>query len=84
MPALEPGKPIERELAGDAVDLYSITLEQYISLGDVAKTEQAAKEKDASRVVEYLKSAGKLAFDVSTKIGVSLAPKVSKQSVGIM
>jgi hypothetical protein len=57
--------------------------EQYISLGDVAKAEQAAKGKDASKVVESLKSAGKWAFDVSTKIGVSLASEALKQSMGI-
>lgn len=57
--------------------------EQYISLGDVAKAEQAAKGKDASKVVESLKSAGKWAFDVSTKIGVSLVSEALKQSMGI-
>jgi hypothetical protein len=52
-----------------------------IAVGDVAKAEQAAKAKEAPKVAEYLKSAGKWALDVATKIGTPLAIEALKQAI---
>lgn len=57
--------------------------EQYISVGDIAKAEQAAKEKNPSKVIESLKTAGEWALNVATKIGVTLASEAIKQSMGM-
>lgn len=57
--------------------------EQDIAISDVAKAEQAARAKDASKVAEYLKSAGKWALDVATKIGAALAIEALKQATGL-
>jgi hypothetical protein len=58
-------------------------LSQVISVGDVAKAEQAAKDKDPSKVAEYLKSAGKWALDTAAKVGVPLAIAAIKQATGL-
>ena len=55
----------------------------YIAVGEVAKAEEAAKSKDSSKVIQSLKSAGKWTGDVATKIGVSLAAELIKQSMGL-
>jgi len=57
--------------------------EHDIAVGEVTKAEQAAKKKDAPKVAEYLKSAGKWALDIAAKIGVPLAIEALKQATGI-
>lgn len=57
--------------------------EQYIAVGNVAKAEKAAEEKDSSKLVNSLKSAGVWALDVATKIGVSLVTETIKHSMGM-
>lgn len=52
-------------------------------VADVGKAKKAAEAKDSAMLAEYLKSAGKWAFDVATKIGVSLATEAIKQSTGV-
>lgn len=77
------------ELAGDLVKLRQAMSEEakepahYISLGEVAKAEEAATAKDSSKVAEGLKGAGKWALDVATKIGASLATEAIKESMGM-
>jgi hypothetical protein len=61
--------------------LHSNTLEADIAVGSVAKAELAAKNGDKSGVLIHLKEAGKWAFDVATKIGVSVAAKAIEQLV---
>lgn len=57
--------------------------EHYKDIGSVIEAEVAAKAKDASKVVESLKTAGKWTLDVASKIGVSLATEALKQSMGM-
>jgi hypothetical protein len=57
--------------------------EQDIAVSDVAKAERAAKAGDRSQVVENLKSAGKWALDVATKIGTTLAIEAIKSASGL-
>ena len=57
--------------------------EEHITVGNVAKAEQAAKDKNPSKVIESLKSAGEWALNIATKIGVSLATEALKQSIGM-
>jgi hypothetical protein len=57
--------------------------EQDVALGAVASAEQAAKQKDGPKVMEYLKAAGKWTFDVATKIGTSVAAEAIKAALRI-
>ena len=66
----------EMRRAGDA-------LEQDIAVGQIAAAEAAAQKGDASSVVRHLKGAGRWAFDVATKIGVSVASEAIKKSTGL-
>jgi hypothetical protein len=61
----------------------STEVEHSIAVGDVAKAEQAAKSKNATKVVEYLKSAGKWTLDIASKIGVPIAIEALKRAMGI-
>jgi hypothetical protein len=56
--------------------LQSSTLEDDIAIASVAKAELAVKNGDKSDLLKHLKEAGQWAFDVATKIGVSVASKV--------
>src|SRR5207248_3297204 len=51
---------------------------QKLAVGAVAAAEQSAINKDGPKVLEYLKTAGKWAFDVAEKIGVDLAKEALK------
>lgn len=57
--------------------------EHDIAVSEIARAEEAAQNKDTTKVAEYLKSAGKWALDVATKIGVPLAIGALKLSMGI-
>lgn len=47
--------------------------EHDIAIGEVAAAQTAAAQGDGAKALEYLKSAGQWAFDVSTKIGIGVA-----------
>jgi hypothetical protein len=53
-----------------------------IAVGDVAKAEKAAKAGDANTAFGHLKSAGKWAWDVANKVGVSVAAKAIEGAIG--
>jgi hypothetical protein len=55
--------------------------EHDIAVSEIAKAGQAAKAGDGSKTVAHLKSAGKWALDVATKIGTSLAVEAIKKSM---
>ena len=57
--------------------------EQDIAIGQIAAAEAAAKKGDATSVAGHLKSAGRWAFDVATKVGVSVASEAIKKSLGM-
>ncbi|MCA9904598.1 MAG: hypothetical protein KC547_12155 [Anaerolineae bacterium] len=59
------------------------TVEHDEAIVAVGKAEQAARENDKAGVLQYLRSAGKWAFDVATKIGVNVAAEVIKKAAGI-
>jgi internalin A len=59
----------------------AVTVEHDAAVGDISKAEQAAKAGDGTKAIEYLKSAGKWAFDTATKIGTTLAAEVLKKSL---
>lgn len=59
----------------------AIEPEQDIAVSEIAKAEQAAKSGYGAKTLGHLKSAGKWAFDVATKIGTSLAAKAIKKSM---
>lgn len=54
-----------------------------ISIGAIVQASQAAKANDRSKVFEHLKTAGKWAFEVATKIGTSLATEALKLALGL-
>ncbi|MGD1082864.1 MAG: hypothetical protein ABR881_31500, partial [Candidatus Sulfotelmatobacter sp.] len=57
--------------------------EDEMAIGAVTAAEAAAKEGNGPKTLEYLKNAGKWAFDVATKIGVDLAVAAMKSSLGM-
>jgi hypothetical protein len=73
----------ELEVLRQALKKEATMEEQDIVVADVGKAKKAAEAKDTAKLAEYLKSAGKWAFDVATKIGVSLASEALKHSMGM-
>jgi hypothetical protein len=73
----------ERGKLREAMTQEAKETSHYLAVGEGAKAEEAAKAKASSKVVESLKAAGKWTLDVATKIGVSLATDVLKQSMGM-
>lgn len=77
------------ELAGELETLRGSLLteaksaEQVAAVADVAAAEEAAKKGDAKGVLARLKSAGRWAFDVATKIGTTVAAKAIEKSIGL-
>ena len=61
----------------------AIEVEQDIAVVEVGKAEQAARAGDGSRTLGYLRSVGKWAIDVATKIGTTLAVEVINESMGV-
>jgi len=57
------------------------TLEHDVALSEVAKAEQAARDKQPRSAVQYLKAAGEWALDVATKLGTSVAAEALKQAM---
>jgi len=55
--------------------------EDYIAISEVAKAEDATKNKDANKVVSALLSAGKWVFDVAKDIGTGLVVEILKQQM---
>lgn len=60
----------------------AIEPEQDIAVSEIAQAEQAAKMGDGSKTIQHIKSAGKWALDVATKIGSNVAVEVIKKSLG--
>jgi hypothetical protein len=54
-----------------------------IALGKVAEAELAAAEKDTSRVIEHLKSAGKWTLDFARDIGKDVVAEAIRQAMGM-
>jgi hypothetical protein len=54
-----------------------------MAIVDISAAKRAAEAKDSGKLAESLKSAGKWALDVATKIGVSLATEAIKESSGM-
>ncbi len=53
------------------------------SLAAISAAEAAANEQNSAETESKLKSAGKWALDVATKIGVTVAAGALKQSIGL-
>ncbi|MEN3332970.1 MAG: hypothetical protein V7641_2335 [Blastocatellia bacterium] len=60
----------------------AIEPEHDMAVSEIAKAEISAKAGEGSKTLEYLKSAGKWALDIATKIGTSLAVEALKKSLG--
>ena len=50
---------------------------------EIREAEEALKSGDKSKVIGHLKSAGKWALDVATKIGTGVAAEAIKKSIGL-
>ncbi|MFC1718223.1 hypothetical protein ACFL6S_31495 [Candidatus Poribacteria bacterium] len=76
------------KLAGELSTLREAMLEEadspehYAALGDIAKAETAAKEDEGPTVLEHLKSAGKWALGIATKIGTEVAKTALEAVLG--
>ena len=57
--------------------------DDYITIGEVAKAEKAAQEKDETGVVKHLKSAGTWVLDTAKEIGVDIVTELIKKQAGI-
>ncbi|WP_295792053.1 hypothetical protein [Mucilaginibacter sp.] len=57
--------------------------EDYAAIANVASAEEASKQGDGSRTMQFLAKAGNWALDTATKIGVTLAAAVLKDSIGV-
>ena len=57
--------------------------EHDIAVGEVAAAEAATTKGDGPTVLGHLKKAGEWAFEVATKIGVSVATAALKTSLGL-
>jgi hypothetical protein len=73
----------ELEVLRQALKNEAVTEEHDIAVVDIGTAKRAAEAKDFGKLAEALKSSGKWALDVATKIGVSLATEAIKQSTGM-
>jgi len=73
----------ELEVLRQALKKEATTEDHDSAVADVGKAKKAAEAKDSAKLAESLKSAGKWAFDVATKIVVSLASEALKHSMGM-
>ena len=77
------------DLATDLAKLRTALLsesksaEQDATVAAVAEAEVAATKADAKTVLGSLRSAGKLAMDMATKIGAAVAAKAIEKSIGL-
>jgi len=53
------------------------------AIASIGAAEGAAKKQDGAGAISHLKSAGKWAFDVATKIGTTVAAKAIQTAVGL-
>jgi uncharacterized protein YjbI with pentapeptide repeats len=70
----------ELETLRQALKKEAVTGEHDIAVVDISAAKRAAEARDSGKLAESLRSAGKWALDVATKIGVSLATEAIKQS----
>jgi len=57
--------------------------EKPMAIAAVTAAEDAAKRQDGPSALQHLKSAGKWAFDVATKIGTTVAAKAIQMAMGL-
>jgi len=57
--------------------------DQHMSIRAVAAAEQAAKQGDGPKALDYLKKAGSWVLDVASKIGVNVASSAIKAALGV-
>jgi hypothetical protein len=55
--------------------------ENDIAVSEIAKAEQAARSGNGPKALEHLRSTGKWALDLATKIGTSVAVETIKKSM---
>jgi hypothetical protein len=68
---------------GEALGNEATQPSQKLAVGAIAAAEQSARDKDGPKVLEYLKTAGKWAFDVAEKIGVEVAKDAIKVALAL-
>ena len=57
--------------------------EDYDSIGNVARAENAARQNDGPGMLQHLASAGSFALNLGTKVGAELAVALAKAGVGV-
>ena len=57
--------------------------DEHEALTNVIRAQEAAEQKERSKVFEHLKRAGQWALDVATKIGVPLVVEALKIAAGL-
>jgi hypothetical protein len=66
-----------------AMKKEATSLDQDRAVGEVAAAEEAARKGDGPTMLHKLAAAGSWAFDVATKIGVSIASAALKSQLGL-
>jgi hypothetical protein len=74
---------LRRAMMQEAVEAESSGPDQAISISAIANAEKSATAGDAPATLGHLKSAGKWAWDIATKIGVSVAAKALETAMGM-
>ncbi|OIN50322.1 hypothetical protein [Pseudomonas costantinii] len=62
---------------------HATDVEHDQAVASIGAAENAAKVQDGAKVLEHLKSAGKWAFDVATKVGADVAAKTIQIALGL-
>jgi uncharacterized protein YjbI with pentapeptide repeats len=71
------------ELRQAIMQKQDLSPESAIAIGEVARAELAAKEKNTGKVVEHLKAAGKWTLDFAKEVGKDLVVEVIKGATGL-
>ncbi|MBF0456542.1 MAG: hypothetical protein HQK99_01435 [Nitrospirae bacterium] len=74
---------MELPLLRSAMRKEATNPEHDISIGDIASAETSAIKKDGPSTLQHLKSAGKWALDVATKVGTGVATYAIKTALGL-
>jgi hypothetical protein len=74
---------LEKELANlrNVLQPAAKTPEELRAVADIAQAEAEAKNKNGSKVIQYLKAGGQWVFETATKIGVSVVSDLIKTNM---
>lgn len=78
-----PALATELAILRKAMRNQATEVEHDLSVASIGAAESSAKKQDGAEVLENLKSAGRWAFYVATKVGTSIAAKAIKTAIDL-